>query len=199
MCRKMIVVLMLLSMTSLASAVWDGGLLTNGSFEVAGGAGSFDAPADWTWGYNYFAQRYLYAVYEGDWSVYWGAGASLFQSVPQALTSTDVVDLSLWVFPNANADGKLKLLVGASTFIGESVAFSTLPTDTWSEVTLSVSIASLGAVEQAAAIGAYPTAFIEVTAGSGDYDAASLTIVPEPATMTLLGLGGLGLLRRRRS
>ncbi len=30
------------------------------------------------------------------------------------------------------------------------------------------------------------------------YDNVSIVVIPEPATMTLIGLGGLALIRRRR-
>jgi hypothetical protein len=45
-------------------------------------------------------------------------------------------------------------------------------------------------------MGNYATNDYGVTVDIGDFD--NLTLVPEPATMSLLGLGGLAMLRRRR-
>ena len=204
--KKLIVVLLLVSMASVASA----NLLTNPGFETyLEGQGWTGVPADWyvdgssiyrrEW-YNHTPGGAAAMTYEGNTA---GSIAQTFWG--ETIAADDVITVSIWAFtpaaPNPeNAYVGLQLFStdGTTSTLLDQADLYGLTAGVWTQISLEVDIA-----DYAAAVGKNPMIRVYASAATIGADVlylddASMTVVPEPVTMVLLGLGGL-LLRRKRS
>ena len=205
MCKKMIVVLMVVSMVSIASA----NLLVNPSFETEGSSAGL-AAGWYESGDAASVFRHEYLPHgAGDFSIALRHGTGTFKGVYQSVATTiaedDVLTFSAWVYAvqgeGYTTSGKLSITAWDGTVnhtLASSVVFDGLTSRTYTQITATVDISTLDQATKDAVIGVAPTAFIIGYGGYSWVDDASFTSVPEPATMALLGLGGL-LLRRRKA
>jgi len=200
--RVLVSMIAIMGIASLASA----NLLTNPSFELGTGQGGglgdasitgwFFSSADGWWANN--------EVHDGDWSIRrWGTGSYMAQNI--AVSAGLEYNFSVWAFDDSGealgTESYLELRaewrdgvgeIGRSV-IGTFVGGGTL--DQWRQVTGSA-IAPVGAESVNFTIG---TENSGTWAGRVSFDDASMTqVIPEPATLSLLGIGFLGLNYLRR-
>lgn len=183
-----------------------GNLLLNPSFEDGTGQGGHIDDADidnWTaWGGDgWWADN---EVHDGDWSIRrWSPGLGIYQDVFD-ITPGGTYEASAWFFDDSgepmDGDAYFELRLEwrdndttlSTDVIGTFNGGGTL--DQWTEVS------GFGTAHQDAEY----VRFVISTEGTGDpwgrgtFDSA--TLIPEPGTMAMLLLGGLGLVwaRRRR-
>jgi len=163
-------------------------LITNGSFE--GGL------SPWTLqnlGVDYDYEFVTNFGFSGTNSVRFGHGAtansSLFQNV--AISAGESYHFSMWVYNNGVGDDELIVRSFKNGSWQEDYAMGIVPTglESWGEFTIDFT-ANFDADEL----------WIQGRDQIATYyvDDVSLTVVPGPASATLLGVGGLAWLRRRR-
>jgi hypothetical protein len=203
MMKKLIVLILFLRLVGSVNA-----LVANGDFE-ADGTNWGVIPAGWTADFNAFGQVWL--PYTGVASMHPGGGGAV-GGVYQDLTTVigESYDVSMWV---QNFDyfvgvgGQVKILAGSAgtdtyTFengLDVSILYSTAglvdqnfltnEDGSWSQVSFQFT-----AIDTTTRFGIYSNPVEPI---SIDVDDVSVTAVPEPTTLALLGLGGL-LLRKRR-
>ena len=198
--KKVLMLLALLAVTGIASA----DLLTNGGFED-GDTGQINQPIPgWSsWGDAGWHHDDAGKVIDTKALKFWWDGAGLYQDV--AVTPGETYDFSVEVF-NASDDQLVGWngLIKAEFYDGtggqllndelERYYSATGAVDEW--VTIGGSrVAPAGAVT-----GRIVLLIVDwqETGVSGALNFDNASIVPEPATMALLGLGGL-LIRRRKA
>lgn len=201
--KKLIVLILFLCLVGSVNA-----LVTNGDFE-ADGENWGVVPAGWTADFNVFGQ--VWQPYTGVAGMHPGAGG-LVGGAYQDLTTVlgQDYDVSLWVHNfgyTAGPGGQVKILVGSAgsdTYTFDSgtdvstlysttglvdQSFLTNEDGSWSQVSFQFT-----AIDTTTRFGIYSDPLAPM---SIDVDDVSVTLVPEPATMVLLGLGGL-IIRKRR-
>ncbi len=197
---------LVLALAPLANA----NIITNGDFELGDGGAANDAnPTGWIEDTNTYGQ-YNGANHttSGTWCFHPGDNYG-FGGAYQDLTTVNgaTYDVSVWFQSYDTKTAKLGVVianVGTDTitidgttqdtgtrYDNSNVAYNgTHTTDAnWLEVTFQFT-----ALSTTTRFGIYNTDHGRAT----NVDDASVTVVPEPATMTLLALGGLGALARRR-
>ncbi len=124
---------------------------------------------------------------------------------------TDTTELSMWVKPTASKGNFKIILVDCYGNNLYSKSFGVLPVGSWIELTCDLTAADtlghvltadeLGRIGRIDFVAKKETALYPNSAdGTNTYyiDDITRTVVPEPATMTLLGLGALAFFKRRK-
>ena len=196
---------LVLALAPLASAdLITGDIISNGGFELPGSNGA--VPTGWTTDFNSYGQ-YTGAAHTGSYGFHPGgssnAGGS-YQELTTVIGST--YDVSVWIKSFATGTSELGVVIAntGSTAItmagtsqdtgshyGSNVAYNqthTATSNAWSEVTFTFT-----AQDTATRLGLYYSG-----GGTKPLDLDDISVTPEPATMTMLALGGLGVLARRR-
>jgi hypothetical protein len=214
--KRVVILLLVLLTASLASA----NLLNNGSFETPIAAGWWHADG-WTpvWGPDIHrvggADTDFSSVpaHDGGYYMYTDVGGCYQQEVSIApLTADSVVTFSAYwyrdVFNTAtttiNGPAQMYMVTNNWDFLG-ALRIDSLPGQQWTKATISVKVGNLpnaaniiGDTGLLVRLQVSDTTVSPSTWGVNLFDAAELTVTPEPATLALLGLGGL-LLRRKRA
>ena len=205
MLKKLVVLVMILSVVAVAQA----NLLDNPSFEDNGGGGSHP----WWWGGtdDLGAQNWMdgevFQAHSGEWLaavMHWsGTGTGNFYQDNIAVSENTDYVYTMWAKRDGSAwVGTYNMTVewyGGANLLGESTLDITAGiTDTeWNQFSLDAT--SMAGSDNACVMIEFVDVGTDWTNGCGKFDDASFAEVPEPATMALLGLGGLALLRRKRS
>lgn len=202
--KKLIVLILFLCLVGSVNA-----LVTNGDFEADGGAWG-TIPTGWTADFNTYGV--VWEFHGGIAGMHPGASGLVggeYQDITTALG--EVYDVSLWAMnfgATVGPGGQVKILVGSvgtDTYTFEngtdvSTIYSTtglvdknfLTTEDglWSQVSFQFT-----AIDTTTRLGIYSNPLAPM---SINVDDVSVTLVPEPATLALLGLGGV-LIRRRHA
>ena len=200
--KKLIFLISIVLLLSLPAAADN--LLQNPSFENNGGAGTMadlwtsaeDDPGVEDW-----------AARAGSWGMavaHWnGTGTGNFYQDNIAVSENTDYVYTMWAKRDGSAwVGTYNMTVewyGGANLLGESTLDITAGiTDTeWNQFSLDAT--SMAGSDNACVMIEFVDVGTDWTNGCGKFDDASFAEVPEPATMALLGLGGLALLRRKRS
>jgi len=196
-------------------------MITNGGFELpasgAGGGNGVD-PTGWTTDFNSYGQLTGFGPHTGVYALHTGSSYESGGRYQDLATLVGITyDVSLWIkdFSGAEKSGALLGVVIANTGsnaidIGGSGATDTgalydsanlivnanhTATASWSEVTFQFT-----ALATTTRFGIYLDD-ADVSGGTlKEYalDIDDVSVTPEPATMTMLALGGLSVLARRR-
>ena len=201
-----IVLLMLVALVATTQAE----LLLNGDFEggVYGGTTWYytfgltytDVPNNWNMNYAGFSSGHTYFSTGGadgggfirlnDYST--GSWASLYQTV--SVVGGEQYAFSVWT-KSVSGDapwGRINWDVGTDVSVGSTGAVAG---STWASLDFGTHIAPAGATTATIYVGTWGNDVAGID--SVDYDNASFSLVPEPITISLLGLGAL-MLRRRK-
>lgn len=207
--KKRVVMIMVLSGALCFAGISNAELILNGGFELNGGNGT--APENWTKDFNCYG-TFSGAAYSGLFGLHPGnAGppGGAYQDI--TTVAGEYYEVSLWMQNFNFASGKvgnIKILIGnpgsdvytfengtdtTSIYSLTGLVDQNLSTNidgSWSQATFQFQ--ALGTTTR---VGVYNAPFSGTW--STNVDDVSVTLVPEPAALILLGLGGL-LLRKRR-
>jgi hypothetical protein len=202
--KKVLILLALLAVTGIASAE----LLTNGNFEDGPTQNTGDGVPGWgTWGWSGWHHDDVGRVIDTKAVKFWWDDAGMWQDF--AVTPGVTYDFSVEVF-----NSTIETLIGWNGLIKAEFYNSSIGTDP-SQALLNVELdryySATDPVDQWVTIGGSQTAPANADIGrivlliadwqetgvSGALNFDNASVVPEPATLALLGLGGL-LIRRRR-
>ena len=196
--KKVLMLLALLAVTGIAGA----DLLTNGDFEDGdtGQLGSVAIPGWNSWGGSGWHHDDVGAVIDTKAMKLWWDDAGMYQdfAASPGVTYDFSVQCMNWTGDPGTWNGLIKAEfydgVGGQLLAQDLERFypASEPVDTWVEIGDSI-VAPAGTVTGRIVLMAVD--WYDGVGGATHFDNAS--VVPEPASMALLGLGGL-LLRRRR-